>query len=318
MPSMSSTLIRFARSYASLKAAGVCCLMMFATAIAVNPAVGAIDGYVEGFAEGYTSEYDVSFITEDKKTGDGGKLYLSKTSVGSASTLNIGFIAPLNICDNTFGDNRSPGWTDIGKNHNLKDLEGSDDWQMKREPPNDDDKWILEYVDDTYSGSVKEFSVAGLTLGEFQSSLGWNYDYDPLNDSTYPYRTYFDNENSPALTVNGPFDYSFPGADNWIAEIMYEFQLQWDNTVTTFGESDFVSKLFKSETKPKGKHDEKLEIVNGSVFHMSPNMLGAHKVFVEDVVPSNVIPEPSTFIVWGLLVMTAVGGSYWRRKRAAA
>lgn len=148
MSSMFSSLIRFARSYANLKTAGACCLMMLGMAVAVQPA-GAVlvDGNVQASEYGGASAYDVTFAVQGYGTvAEKGKLFL----MHDGDSFQAGFIAARTICDNTFwsghpaDDNRSQGWKDAGEEHPLSKLEASDKWEVKIEDFVNNDKLELQ------------------------------------------------------------------------------------------------------------------------------------------------------------------------------
>jgi len=89
-----------------------------------NSATLSPDGALELGATGYQLGFSVPFVDDKGATIGGGKLYFGINSADSTQFLY--FQMPLTYVDNTYGANQSQGWTDIGKNHSLDDLLGSD------------------------------------------------------------------------------------------------------------------------------------------------------------------------------------------------
>jgi len=276
-----------------------------------------IDGKVGGFAEGYSQGFNVTLNIDKGPQGVGGaQLFLDET----ATSLRVGFIAPLILNDNTYGTTRATDWG--SKEHFLRGggtgLAGSDKWEIKIDNFNGgSDKleikldYIEEFSDGSFDTRIERFKLGMTNLDQskidFDSSLDFNHNnlgitatqlaqFFALGSGGAP-------SNSP--TVNGsaptgtPIDYSFDSpAQNWRAEIAYEFEIQKDAIPGfTLTSETFRNVLFAP-----------------TVFHMSPNKLGGNAVTVAEVKP---IPEPSSIVVWSLLV---IGAAVYlvRRERGAS
>ncbi len=263
-----------------------------------------VDGKVGGIAEGYAQSFEVTFDIEDGPTNvAGGSLFLRETD----TSLQVGFVAPLTVNDNTYGNNKASDWGT--KDHFLMGggdgLEGSDKWEIKIKDfsGSDDLELKLDYIEhDTKKGldfvaRVEKFKLGSdldPALIDLHTSLQYNRHvlglsefFDPVNPVDSPLSA-------------GPGDYDF--TNGWIAEIMYELELQksaFNGSGFALTSSTFVQDLFPN-----------------SVFHMSPNKLGGHKVFastVSDTTP--VVPEPASVAIWSLLGVLGIALAGHRRKK---
>jgi len=307
-----TNLYRFSVSSARILGVAACLatLLLFSGA---KPAFGTItiDGNVGGISEGYAQEYDVSFDIESGPTGvGGGKLYLAD----NGTSISVGFITPLIVNDNTYGATRASDWGI--KEHNLMGagdgLEGSDKWEIKIEKFGTGAEKLefrfdyIKHENNSFNARIERFRI-GSDLNPSLVVLGTSLDY---NHNVLNLTQFFDPNspiNSPGPQPSGsPVAYNFASpAEDWIPEIMYEFQLQksaFDGTGFTLGLQSFRDDLFPH-----------------SVFHMSPNKLGHHKVTVNEVSEmssEDIIPEPSTMIIWSILGVLGLAMTSHRRRNA--
>lgn len=314
MSSMSSILIRFARSYASLKAAGVFCLIALVAPIAVEPAVGAvvIDGNMKGAAE-YSVGFYLNLEVEGLEKGDPnipvadpGQLWLYQDQV--THNVSVGLTLPRTLVDNSYGTN-SIGWgssAPSGKNHNFKDLVGSDDAQLLFK---DGSTTLLDMAMD-YLHEFKVnplFASGGVTDGEgkvstttadileAESSMGFNYATFGVSNP----ELFGDGADSPETDSDTSYNVTDALLAAWNFDVSYEFKI--DGSV--FGKALDLS--------------NPAAFMEVNLFHVSPNKIGKNKVYDDIGPPVEAVPEPGSLVIWSLLggIGIVVG---WRRRRSNA
>jgi len=247
-------------------------------------AVPVIDGRFDP-NEGYTTGNALSFAVERSTTiVQGGRLWRYQDP--STGDLSVYFMQPLTLVDNTYGAN-SIGWGSAapsGKNHNFKDLVGSDKAQFVF--TDGQGNTVLDITTDYFSETSKGSGVydsMGVTGGkdsavdvgspgdvlEWSSSL--DYNFNVLNHKLVV--------DSPATDLNYTEN---PGYQGWIFEVGYELRIAG----SVFGAN--------------GLGDIGLTVV-----HDSPNKIGKNKVY-----PT---PEPATM----LLLAAGIPLFLKRRRRQA-
>jgi len=267
-------------------------------------AVPMVDGAYQS-ADGYTHHWTI----EPSKYEAGAEpmdLYMAQDM--STFDLYIAAILPKTYCDNTFGAN-SIGWTDKKgkpKVHKFDELVGSDKAQfvftmngttvfdVKLDYIALDPDALSGYScggavksekkDKTKSdGEMKVGDIADLLAA--RTSLDYNLN-DLLGGNAYTL-------DSPAADV----DYANPALAGWVYDIVYEFQIAgsvFNQTVLNANGlvDDFDMYL-----------DE---------LHASPHKIGEYKDTSvppdpTDIIPptNNVIPEPTTILLFGLAAAAA-------------
>ena len=232
-------------------------------------AAPVIDGRFDP-SEGYTTGIALSFAVEDSTTiVQGGKLW--KYQDPSTGDLSIYFMQPLTLVDNTYGAN-SIGWgknvAPSGKNHNFKDLVGSDKAQFVFSDAQGN--VVLDITTDYFSETAKDSGVydsmgvtgdrdSAVDVGSAGDVLEWSssldYNFNVLNHKL--------TVDSPATDLNYTENPNYQG---WIYEVGYELRIAG----SVFGSS--------------GLGDIGLTVV-----HDSPNKIGKNKVY-----PT---PEPATMLL---------------------
>lgn len=285
--------------------AGVLAMLVMAAAAAAV----TVDGRVEPGE--YLTGYELSFQVQDAGMVGGGELWLHRAAGGD---LVVAFTLPKTLVDNSYGTT-AIGWgaaAPSGKNHNFKDLIGSDDGRFAFE-------FVLSGTGGTTlfdvtmdylhgSGNKKEDPpyIGGVTTGkEFEITVGDAADIVASSTSlAYNWDTfgaahpgYFGKDSdSPAADQ----DYGNPTLSGWLYEVTYEFQIDGDvfNGVTI----DLLDPGFLAIP----------------LIHASPNKIGKNKVWpqIGPPIPSSPpIPEPVTL----LSMLAGVGAliGYVRRRCAA-
>lgn len=227
--------------------------------------------------EGYTLGRFIDFAVEDVTTiVPDGELWTYQDSNGDVT---VAFIQPLTLVDNTYGAT-SIGWgssAPSGKNHNLKDLVGSDKAQFVFTDGEGD--VVLDFTLDYIAETAKDSGVyylPGVTgkdgkvdvgavsdVEEWGSSLGYNF-----LDLGFVLPA-----DSPATDANYAENAAYPG---WIFEVIYEVKI----SASVFGQEGFGD-------------------VTVPLVHDSPNKIGKNKVYPDVGDP---IPEPA------MLSLLVVGG----------
>jgi len=234
----------------------------------------AAEPFVDGRfdpGEGYTQQSTVDFAVErsDVRVTDG-SLW---THVDAASgDLFVAFSQPLTLVDNTYGDN-SIGWgkgvAPSGKNHNFKDLLGSDKAQFvfTDAAGNVVLDVVMDYISEAGDGAYDCLGVTGRDGEVNMGTAGWVTEWGSSLDYNF-------NELGHVLTKDSPLtddDYTEnPEYAGWVFEVSYEMRIAAD----AFGDSGFGS-------------------VAIPIVHDSPNKIGKNKVYPE-ITP---VPEPTTLLL---------------------
>ena len=256
-------------------------IMLFLITVTVTittPAFGLpiADGRFDP-SEGYTTGFLVDFNVEGGGTVSGGQLWLSQDSTND--DVFVAFVQPLTLIDNTYGAN-TVGWgkniAPSGKNHNFKDLVGSDKAQFQFTDALGN--VLLDFDFDYISKSGGTYQSLGATGGDGKVKSGSASSIKGFGTSLdYNFNTlgYVLTEDSPATDS----DYSDPpSAPGWIFDVIYEIQV--DGNI--FNNDDFGE-------------------VTIPIVHDSPNKIGKNKVFPDPDGPIHPVPEP------GILILLACG-----------
>ena len=236
--------------------------------------------------EGYNLVGEISFAVEktDIIVRDGELWTHQDPSTGD---LSVYFLQPVTLVDNTYGDN-TIGWgrgvAPSGKNHNFKDLIGSDKAQFVF--ADGQGNIVLDITTDYFSETAKESGIydsMGVTgsrdgavyIGSAADVLAWSSSLD-YNFNVLGHVLTMD---SPATDLNYTEN---PGYQGWIFEVGYELRIAG---------SVFGSNGFGDVTIP--------------IVHDSPNKIGGNKVY-----PT---PEPTTM----LLLAAGIPLFLKRRRRQA-
>jgi hypothetical protein len=249
-------------------------------------ATPVIDGRFEA-TEGYANGYYLNLNVENVGLiSEQGQLwyYQDKTN----NDLYVVFIQPLSLIDNTYGKN-TIGWgkgvAPSGKNHNFKDLKGSDkaEFIITDSTGNILLDFVLDYISESKEAPSGFASLGAIgsdgsvRLGSAEHLMDWSTSLDyNFNMLGYVLTT-----ESPASDENYTENPDFPG---WIFEVTYEFQV--DGGL-------FVENGFGSLSVP--------------IVHDSPNKIGKNKIYTKIDVA---IPEPATIAMLGAVALTLL-----RRRR---
>ena len=254
--------------------------------VAVSPAVAlpTPDGRFDP-AEGYTSTFGLTLSVENvAKPVPGGVMHTAVDPLTDDVFVHVAL--PTSLVDNTYGAN-AIGWgseAPSGKNHNYKDLKGSDDGEFVI--CDGAGNIVLRFTLDYHEGNSPkaiaiDFGPAGSVIGSTSLDYNWltlGYKLDKNSPAA-----------SPQLDTFGNIDYSKPyiledsTKAGWIFEVAYEFKIAG----SVFGGHGFGG-LGCGEDQ--------------TLFHVSPNKLGKNKV---------VTPEPATMALLGVGAV----GMLARRKR---
>jgi len=271
---------------AALAAVGTLIVLSVASLALADPIV---DGRLDP-AEGYTQGWFLDFAVERvADTVSGGQLWVHQDAgTGDVTAL---FSQPLTLVDNTYGDN-AIGWgkgvAPSGKNHNFKDLAGSDKAQFVFTDGTGSVVLdvVVDYISETSRGSGA-YATLGVTGPDGQVNTGDASDVLAVGTSlNYNFNTlgFVETENSPATDEDYSENPLFAG---WVFEVIYEIRVSGD--------------LFEEE----GFGEVDIPIV-----HDSPNKIGKNKVYPD---PRDPVPEPTTL---GLLALG--GGVVMLRRRRLA
>ena len=221
-------------------------------------------------AEGYSSGHQPKFTVEKSDiTVTGGAFWVHQNA--ATGDVSVYFSQPLTLVDNTYGDN-SIGWgkgvAPSGKNHNFKDLVGSDKAQFVFTDALGGVVLdiTMDYIHETSKNSGI-FVCPGVTGGEGVVSVGsadsvlaWgsslDYNFNVLGHAL--------TRNSPQTDINYTENPNYAG---WIFEVAYELRIAGG----AFGTEGFGG-------------------VSIPVVHDSPNKIGKNKVYPE-------VYEPGTMLL---------------------
>ena len=149
-----------------------------------------VDGVFGGAAEGYTLGFDVQFKLDNGDVIDGGELYLGTGTASNGSDDDSAFIyfrMDRDFVDNSYGDNQI-GWGDDAastKNHNFKDLVGSDKLHLKFFETLADqtaDNANLDITVDYLAGDAKDAAATKYGTGGIGAGGPTDPDLDEKND----------------------------------------------------------------------------------------------------------------------------------------
>lgn len=243
----------------------------FAVVLVAAEACGApiVDGRFDS-GEGYTSGRWFDFAVERTDTiVSGGQLWLHQDP--GTGDVFVAFMQPLTLVDNTYGAG-AIGWGDdapSGKNHNFKDLTGSDkaQFQFTDHAGNTVLDVTLDYMSETskHSGTYASLGVTGrdgnVEVGSADDVLEWgtsiDYNFNALG--------FVLTEDSPATDDAYTENPDFAG---WVYDVIYEMRV----SASVFGDNGFGD-------------------VTIPIVHDSPNKIGKNKVYPGS---DGVIPEPAT------------------------
>jgi len=254
----------------------------FAVVLVAAEACGApiVDGRFDS-DESYTSGRWLNFAVERSDTiVSGGQLWLHQDP--GTGDVFVAFMQPLTLVDNTYGAG-SIGWGDdapSGKNHNFKDITGSDkaQFQFTDNAGNTVLDVTLDYLSETSKGSgvYASLGVTGrdgnVNVGSATDVLEWGTSLD-YNFNTLGF----------VLTANSPAtDDAYtenPDYAGWVYDVIYEMRVGAD----VFGDNGFGD-------------------VTIPIVHDSPNKIGKNKVYTQT-------PEPAT------IALLTFGGLMLIRRR---
>lgn len=280
----------------TLNAATIYCVAVVLVGLSTTlNATPIVDGRFDP-GEGYTLGRYVNIEVEGKKKSgnipaDDGFLWILHDP--ATQDLFVNFTQPRTLIDNSYGEN-SIGWgssAPSGKNHNFKDLKGSDKAQFIITDA--DGEALLDFVMDYFSedcatpSGYASLGVSGkdgkVNTGSEDAFLAWGTSLD-YNFNTLGHVL---TEDSPAADED--YIVTDPAYSDWLYEVTYEFQI--DGTI-------FEDNGFGELTIP--------------LVHDSPNKIGKNKVYIK---VDGVIPEPATVALLGLGSLTLVRK---RRKSTAS
>ena len=252
-----------------------------------------IDGLFDQ-SEGYTTGWDMDLDVEGKgKKGTatlvpGGELWIHEDS--STGNVSVLFSQPLTLIDNSYGAN-AIGWgkgvAPSGKNHNFKDLLGSDKAQFTFTDGHDNVVLdvVLDYLTETSKDSGVYASL-GVTGGDGQVLTGLGANVLEWGTSMAHNMGTFASSPSLDLSVDSPgadanYVVQDPNYAAWQFQVIYELKVSGDA---------FADNGFSGVTVP--------------IVHDSPNKIGGNKVYP--------IPEPATL---SLVVLGGLGLAIRKRRR---
>ena len=232
-------------------------LTVWLLSVASLSADPVIDGILRA-GDGYSHGYAVSADVERGPSISDAELYLNKGANGDMSVL-LRF--PRSLNDNSYGTTRI-GWgsdAPSGKNHNFKDLEGSDttDFSVRLASGGGDDdddeggSWLdfnLDFIDSQGGTLVHGLDgEGGVDSGNasdiLASATSFSHNFS-LYGASHP-SLFVDNANSPA--ASNSYIVLDPTFSDWEFSIIYEFKIRggalgnWDpsnpNSILEIGTS---------------------------------------------------------------------------------
>ena len=233
---------------------------------------------LEGYSNVHWVDINVELDKHSSTTISGGELwtYLA-TDTGN---VYAAFMAPLNLVDNTYGDNTIGTYRGKKDNsHKFSDLSHSDKIQFAFTNGLGDEVLQVEMgylFDDHGEYGLRDPVTQSPGTEAYVLNIGTSLNY---NFNTLGYEL---TENSPVTDDNYTPDPDYP---DWIFAVIYEIEVDGD----VFGDQGFGE-----ITIPE--------------LHVSPNKVGDNKM------DTHITPEPASI---ALLLLGGVGALLARRKRIA-
>ena len=250
--------------------------LMVGAAVSIGSALAdpVIDGIL-GPADDYSHGFAVTAKVERGPTIDDAELYLHKGANGDMSVL-LRF--PRSLNDNSYGDTRI-GWgrgvAPSGKNHNFKDLEGSDTSEFSVKLSGGGDNWLdfeLDFIDEGNGGLVHGLEgEGGVSAGSasdiIATATSMSYNFARFGGSHPEF--FADGADSPAASSG--YVVIDPAFADWEFSIIYEFKISG----AALGTWD--------PSNPQG-------VLQIGTSHHSPNKLAKNKV--TEITPGDPIDPP--------------------------